>query len=677
MLLRIIYNMVGFSYVNDLSQVIRSISVNENKIFIYCHYLENVKYAYYLYKDSKVIEKIGYSFLSFFEFNKLEPGNYSVKVYLKLGDEKKSFKSNKLMVEEPCGIRIKELYLDPKVFDMQSFDNPYLNVVEQENKGFTGYGRKDLRPYKILLPLDWVKNPYNDRNWMFQLQSWRNLDAYLQCVFDVSIINKISSVINDWTEFEKNNKSEEAEAWLWYDMSTGLRALKLSFYLKKCQESRVFHNIDDLPYLIYEHLKHLSNINELSSGNHGLFQLNGLMSLCSIVDDSFDISIYKKFAINQMESLLKNQLGDMGVHTENSPDYHFFSIRAINKIISSEWWQKEKVSLYFNEILNKSVLASNWFVDPNNKCVPIGDSSYSIFRARKKEALLWPHEKKGNIIAAQLDGYAVIRTNFDIAINKSSFLFFQGAFYSHTHKHSDCLSFIWQEKGNYILSDGGKYGYQKDKYRKYFLSNKSHNTLIVDNLDYPRSKKDVCGSSIIQSPIFVNGMWVISGAKSYNLYGYTHIRIIIYKPSYGLHVIDKVISQKKGRRKVILNWLFSEDFSVEKKKRNEFIAFGEKNKINYQVMTNVGDVDIKEYIGMDSDNEIKGWISKDYLKVSPTLNVNVEFVFSDSVTVVSHFSIKESYQKSFITLKRNKILSDDIELSNLINGLLDNVNERL
>ena len=55
------------------------------------------------------------------------------------------------------------------------------------------------------------------------------------------------------------------------------------------------------------------------------------------------------------------------------------------------------------------------------------------------------------------------------------------------HKHSDCLSLIWQERGESLSVDSGKYGYERDRMRGYFLSTRAHNTVEVDSRDFSRA----------------------------------------------------------------------------------------------------------------------------------------------------------------------------------------------
>ncbi len=278
--------------------------------------------------------------------------------------------------------------------------------------------------------------------------------------------------------------------------------------------------------MIHEHLKHLSNPKELSPGNHGLFQLHGLKLLTYIIKSSdsrsYNMSDIKKYANEEMSKLIISQLGTNGVHTEHSPDYHFFAHKKITNIITSPWWSD--LSKDIVNILKLSEYAKSWLVFPDNRCVPIGDSATGAVKNNLVTLEKWPHIKSDRYIGARLDGYAVVRSLASVPVEDSSFLFFQGSFHSFAHKHADDLSFILQEKGINLLIDSGKYSYQKDKYREYFLSTRAHNTIEVDGKSTTRIREHAYGSAILGQPTYVDGFWLIRARVDHEENQYIHIK---------------------------------------------------------------------------------------------------------------------------------------------------------
>jgi len=602
-------------------------------------------YAYYLYENNQVVEKIAYTSLLrvAFELKPKVNSEYKVKFFYQIGNQKYSFMGKAIKYKGNKDIQLEIPPISGK--SMGKFEIREMGarvdreILILETKGFLAFGRKDLSYYKYDYPIRWLENPYQDRNWLFQFQAWRMLDCYLERLTE-SDIRSISKIINDWVEFEKKSRNK----WLWYDMATGLRALKIVYYLRAISRIGVYHRIDDLKYLIQQHLLHLSNIHELSKGNHAIFQLNGLMALLSITIKmpGVDLDKCRQFAKKHMASLLRRQLGNIGIHTENSPDYHFFVQGKISKILSSDWWDVEQLN-GVGELLQKSEKAKAWFLDANYKCVPIGDSAESKRLVDEELALLWPHIKVKSTLGAQLDGYSIIRSDFGLSSLASFYLLLQGSFSSEAHKHSDCLSVIWQEKGEYILVDSGKYGYQKDFYRDYFLSSQAHNTIVIDDCSFSRSEEDVYGSAITISPLYVKGCWITQGRVHHKKLGYTHVRNVVYRDS-ELYIIDFIESDEgfESYKKCEVFW-HVEPWTT--------LAISDKNKILIKAMkTNLllkTKVVADEVITDDFKTEIVkgrkepsylGWISKEYLKVEPTSAVKLSFNFKKKCVVISSFT---------------------------------------
>lgn len=629
---------------------------------------EDVEYACYLYSKKIIISKSGYKNNNkhIFYPKERERDHLRIKVFFR-------YKNNpivKISKFFPVSVKRNLRYeFSKKSFDSISSTNCEVinakpTVIEKyEKMGFQP--RSDNIPYKLNLPIEWLQDPFNDRNWMFQLHAWRMLDAYLNRGNSQDLYYA-SQVMNDWVSFEKDHKSK----WLWYDMSTGLRALKICFYLKKCYEVGVDHQIQDLDYLLHEHLRHLSNPEELNPGNHGLFQLHGLKSLSYILtsfgNSAYNMSDMKDYANEKMSKLIVSQLGIHGVHTEDSPDYHFFTHRKITNIVDSPWWSD--LSKDILRILELGEHAKPWLVFPNNKCVPIGDSAVGAIRKNLSTLDQWPHIQTDNYIGAQVDGYAVVRSLASIPLKNSSFLFFQGSFYSQAHKHCDDLSFILQENGIDLLIDSGKYGYQQDKYRKYFLSTRAHNTIEVDGKSTTRSQKHAYGSAIVDQPKCINGVWVLKGRANHEINQYIHERTIIYKPGLDLYVIDTVTNKKIGLPRNISQWWHFETDAEVFINENKAIVSNTKNTY-MSITTESTDkkASYKFYRGYESKDQLVGWVSKSYLKYEPTSTLQISTSLRNRSTILTRFKLnKNSPNEPLVFFRDNKIQTSNSELSKLL-----------
>lgn len=645
---------VDISY-DGLKVDVKTLLKNEN---------EHIECASYLYSNDEVIYKSDYKYNNkhIFYISKKNAINLKIKIFFR-DKENHSIKKSKyypVLVKEELKYSFSSSNLEKvSLKDCEIISSKPEAIQIYETEGFRP--RKDSISHFLTIPIDWSFDPFNDRNWMYQLNAWRMLEPYFNRG-NIEDLNYIAKIINDWIYFEKNNVSK----WLWYDMSVGLRALKISLYLKCCYEKGIDHQISDLDYLFHEHLRHLSDPKELNSGNHGLFQLHGLKSLVYILEswnkDAYSIKSIGSYANEQMGKLITSQLGQYGVHTENSPDYHFFTHKRLIKMVNSPWWNDLDKDIL--NLLKQGELAKAWLVFPNNKCVPIGDSHTGSAISKLPKLESWPHTKLDNYIGAKVDGYAIIRSCASIPLEKSSFLFFQGSFYSPHHKHSDDLSLILQENGINILIDSGKYGYHKDKYREYFLSTRSHNTIEIDEQSTTRNQKYTYGSAILGEPKNIDGFWVLEGRVDHKVNQYIHERTVIYKPNEELYIVDIITNKRKNSLRNIDQWWHFD---------NNTEVFIEDNKVVIETNKNFsteitsqcsgGEISYHKYKGYELNDELIGWVSKSYLQYEPTSTLRISTTLRKKSTILTRFKLnKKLIDKPLLAILNGKLKIENTDL---------------
>jgi hypothetical protein len=97
------------------------------------------------------------------------------------------------------------------------------------DQGFRPPGRKDVPAWPLRLPIDWQADPFKDRNWRYHLHAWRMLDplflAY-QDTNETSYLDQALEIVRDW--HGHHVVEGRSGPFSWYDMSVGLRALRLA-----------------------------------------------------------------------------------------------------------------------------------------------------------------------------------------------------------------------------------------------------------------------------------------------------------------------------------------------------------------------------------------------------------------------------------------------------------------
>lgn len=507
-------------------------------------------------------------------------------------------------------------------------------------------GRHNLPPHPFSLPFDWAANPFSDRNWMFQLHGWRMLDAFFNRMApnDVAFIGEVMS---DWWRFYQADP--EATPWYWYDMSTGLRASKIAYLVHWCEEQGEALPLapDVLQGLVESHLDHLTNPVELNHGNHGLFQLNGLMALLEVMAQAGkplpSEETAREFAVIHMREILKSQLGDEGVHTEDSPDYHFFALTKIRQILEAPWWQLDDMA-DIRTLCDKAEIAKEWLVTPTLHCPPVGDSAEAPKLKRYARLREWPHQALGSSLAARLDGYGVVRSQPEVPLEQSHYLFFQGSFHTSGHKHADCLSFVWQDKGRYRLWDSGKYGYQKGEWRDYFLSTRAHNTVEVDGQNTSRQKRDAYGSAIQHVGACDDG-WLLVGKVAHGRLKMTHQRVLYYRPGAGVEVLDIIHNDQPQRPRDFRWWwhLGPDTTALELSSAGAcFEDASDQQRLTLEVASTLDSTPTARSHHGQQEPRFAGWFSPGYLETQPSQAVSFHFqTRQPRFAVVSRWNLGE------------------------------------
>ena len=152
----------------------------------------------------------------------------------------------------------------------------------------------------------------------------------------------------------------------------------------------------------------------------------------------------------------------------------------------------------------------------------------------------WPHTRAGVYLGAVLDGYGVVRSAPEVPRAETAMLFLMASFHAHGREHSDCLSLVWQEGGTNILYQFGKYGYERDAMRDYFLSARAHNTVEIDAEDFNRAAAHAYGSGMRQVAPLGQQSWLVDAEADRRHVGVLHRRSLLFQPGRFLLAVDHI-----------------------------------------------------------------------------------------------------------------------------------------
>jgi len=327
--------------------------------------------------------------------------------------------------------------------------------------------REDVALLSLSTPIDWESRAKkSDRNYRMQLQGWTMfhplIDFFDEYNDKESIVDYFFDIIEDWYGHygEDSNSivtSRMPESYAWYGMSVGFRGLLLAFFLNRIEYYSIQLSSSKkelLQRVVIKHINHLKHKDIFLLNNHGIFQIHALMSLIQLLG----VERYQKieqYSLGQIENLITSQFDNRGVHREHSALYHSYILK-IFKILSLVKWYQIDQSIW--EIIEKAKEVEQWLVYPSKHTVSIGDSSMSYqehidFSIKTSNMEIVTEDKSAIYSDFNRSGYAIFRSNWKNKVENSSYLFFMGMYNSKVHKHRDCLSFEWFDRGKKIICD--------------------------------------------------------------------------------------------------------------------------------------------------------------------------------------------------------------------------------
>jgi len=248
-------------------------------------------------------------------------------------------------------------------------------------------------------------------------------------------------------------------------------------------------------------------------------------------------AVYRDLRVQvEMEELLLRQFSSEGIHLENSPEYHFFVYNTVKRFMESGWYDQFD---FIRNLMERVAQNRVWMVHPDKTIVTVGDSE------PKPVSIDWP-KSSGSCQDANAScyllqgfresGYAIIRSDWAVPVQKASMLFVMGMFFQAGHKLPDDLSFEWFDQGERILTNAGKYSYSSGPFRDYVTSTAAHNTVEINRRTRKLTEATRYGSAIKEAKAV--GEWFLVRGAVPREEGVDHERLVFFRPERWLAIVD-------------------------------------------------------------------------------------------------------------------------------------------
>jgi hypothetical protein len=382
-------------------------------------------------------------------------------------------------------------------------------------------------------PIDWDQDPFQSRSWQAQLHTLRFLDVLLFQYMhqqDVHQLRKACDIALDWISSNRRDNREIHEM-AWSDKVVGDRAPFIGYLVR----AAVFEDLvteDEALALIGSALDHVEFLMDdsqyVQGSNHGLYQDVGLVLLSSYFDFLPISETWRKKGIRRFcESLSRHVAEDgEGIYLEHSPFYQWLIVGLIRRFQALAHIEDEGLQSRLEEL----ECASGWLILPNGQTPPLGDSDMS------------PAPGWGQKIALRAQGMRIFRHAGIASVREgNSMLIASAGYHTHAHKHADELGFCLHERGELILAEAGKYGYDdSDPARQYAISSLAHNVLLVDNEPFTASGTQPYGGAMERMGSY-DGWYAIEGCNPLlRPWSVRHHRLFLYRPDSVLVILDRL-----------------------------------------------------------------------------------------------------------------------------------------
>ncbi|AZU04679.1 hypothetical protein X907_2158 [Glycocaulis alkaliphilus] len=460
--------------------------------------------------------------------------------------------------------------------------------------------RKGGEPVHLKPPIDWEQDPFNDRNWCFNLHALRAIDPALDKHLRTDKPQPLEYALKwilDWRRAQiEGTVSEFAN----HDMACGLRAARIAYVLQHAEVGGFpikTHELNKLRALAGEHIAVLSDPDFLAHNNHALFQIVGLYAAGLAVGGEAGAAA-RALASEFLEDRTAKWFTPRGIHKEHSPEYHAFVTRELLRLPKA--LRTKRLSM----LLKQADALTQKFVGAGNTLLPIGDTSTpQKFKVTDKTRSTVLAGKKVQLSDLSSDGYVMSKRSSE------SFIFHASAF-SGVHKHADDLSFMWSDSVAPLFIDAGKYSYDKDELRQFIVSCRAHNTVSLasqlpapDSIEWPESGtgiKDVVACD-------EDGLRLSGEVHRPSLFHQS--RRLLYRPGVLIEIEDTVENFTRHAAESLLQ--IDGEASVKRIGRSTIII--KRGKTRVRVSWSGGR--LHHYHG--STNPRYGWRSRTYRQLEP------------------------------------------------------------
>ncbi|PZE20073.1 hypothetical protein CBW46_015450 [Paenibacillus xerothermodurans] len=495
----------------------------------------------------------------------------------------------------------------------------------------------------------WTCDPYKERSWRFWLHTLIVIE-YLVHGFELfghtKFIHKSLAIVTDW---KTHNLPTADSEMAWHDHSTALRLIVI------CRLFEAWRTVswDPTVAMQFAEIAEFHCMKLSDSGfyrqkhNHGLDQDIALYVAATVFSHLEHASAWRALALTRAQQQLKHLFAADGSYLEHSPGYSVIFLNRLYHFMRFLQQQGDPHYEMLQKIISRKIRFIAHILQPNGQIPPIGDSMMTELDVgpwldlddKNVSELKYVlsngvNGSKPSALDALFSGggYAALRNKWKFDDNTVQLVFYSG-FHSRVHKHHDDLSFTLFGHGQPLLTDAGRYNYNYDSpERKYVVSARGHNTVMVDGTDTLTTRLNI-GNSGLAHYYFGKPFSFVSGLHC--LYrDVIHQRAILYYKPWNILVFDRLYSNRMHQYEQLFTFFPGVECTFSD---GSILAMTSKNK--QMIIRSLLNDSREPNLVKGQKNPLKGWCSVRHGTLEPawTLAYTAE---GQQVNFATHISLQ-------------------------------------
>ncbi|MBS12214.1 MAG: hypothetical protein CME19_11510 [Gemmatimonadetes bacterium] len=357
--------------------------------------------------------------------------------------------------------------------------------------------------------IDWELNPIDYREWTWQLSRhpfWVTLGQAYWKTGDEKYAQAFVRQMTHWAENVMVPVGEDGNSWkddarmgspmtnCWRTIECGIRMGQTWPYAYHYFLSSPSFTDDAICLMLksmVEHARHLMRWTR--SGNWLTMEANGMYHVGVLFPEFKEADEWRCVAMERQYKELDEQVYPDGAQIELSSGYHQVSLRNFVMTYNIAQLNAQPVPEDFAAKLERMYDYDLYLAMPDLRMPALNDGGWTDVRPWMRNALEFFPEREDFKWAATegregkrpttlstaflYAGHFVMRTGWT---PDDAYLFFDGGPFGFGHQHEDKLNVVIYSHGKVHATDPGNYPYDDSQWRKYVLSTRAHNTVMVD-----------------------------------------------------------------------------------------------------------------------------------------------------------------------------------------------------